>query len=447
MGAATGAGPFDPRQGTRFTTTLTSRKVTLDGPADPVHGGGMADRTRRGPDRSRLAAAAAFAATLLVVSLPSSASNAAEPALPGELGGYSYLTGDVSDTAPGRAIALFQHGYGVEFLDFPQAVVLGAGGDVYRRLDVAEDRAGRETQGDPAPMLLSPDGLRVAVGDHDVSPADLAVVDLRTGVATRHALPEGRSVLPLGWSPDSQTVVYRTAAEPTNPHSGLAPRGGGAGLLDVSTGRIVSVPGGSDVLAAAFSPDGSEIALHRGGTRVQLEVVGLDGATRRVLDPEGGRLAGPAAWSPDGRFLAVSRAPDRIAFVDATGQGGEVPVPRSVEGDFLAWAAPDEVVVRVDTLPDPMSGGSEHAVITALPLDGGTPRQLMRMKRLEDYGVGGFQLAGGLVDDLRVVTPSHLDRGLWPWPLRIVLAFAAGLVVLVLSRIGPRVTRGFVATV
>ncbi|WP_107774289.1 hypothetical protein [Nocardioides sediminis] len=74
------------------------------------------------------------------------------------LAGYSHLTGNVSDSPPGPAVALYQHGFGVELLDFPQAVVLSASGDTYRRVDAAEGRAGPETQGDPAPMLLSPDG-------------------------------------------------------------------------------------------------------------------------------------------------------------------------------------------------------------------------------------------------------------------------------------------------
>src|SRR3712207_8058438 len=43
---------------------------------------------------------------------------------------------------------------------------------------LAEDRAGGETQGDPAPVLLSPDGARIAVGDHDTPEPDLAVLDL-----------------------------------------------------------------------------------------------------------------------------------------------------------------------------------------------------------------------------------------------------------------------------
>lgn len=40
-------------------------------------------------------------------------------ALPDELAGYSYFTGDVSTAPPGRVLATYQHGFGVEFLDFP----------------------------------------------------------------------------------------------------------------------------------------------------------------------------------------------------------------------------------------------------------------------------------------------------------------------------------------
>ena len=136
------------------------------------------------------------------------------------MAGYSHLTGSVSSSPPGPAVALWQHGYGVEFLDFPQAVVLGAGGDTYRRVDVAEERAGSETQGDPAPMLLSPDGTRVAVGDHDVERPDVVVVDLTTGETTTHALPAGRSVVPVAWSSDGETLASLVSDEATNPYSG-----------------------------------------------------------------------------------------------------------------------------------------------------------------------------------------------------------------------------------
>ena len=142
------------------------------------------------------------AAALAFVLTGSDEGAPAEPgaaAVPRQLAAYSHLTGSVSTSPPGAAAALFQHGWGVELLDFPQAVVLGARGDVYRRVDVAEDRAGAETQGDPAPMLLSPDGTKVAVGDHDIQDPDVVVVDLLTGDTTTHPLPTGRSVLPVAW--------------------------------------------------------------------------------------------------------------------------------------------------------------------------------------------------------------------------------------------------------
>ncbi|MGZ5404068.1 MAG: hypothetical protein ACXWDL_05420, partial [Nocardioides sp.] len=100
------------------------------------------------------------AASSMVLLLPLAVDVSAREAavavtLPDRLAGYSYLTGDVSEAPPGRVMALYQHGFGVEFMDFPQAVVLAADVDLYRRLDAAEDRSGPESQGDPGPMLLS----------------------------------------------------------------------------------------------------------------------------------------------------------------------------------------------------------------------------------------------------------------------------------------------------
>lgn len=113
--------------------------------------------------------------------------------------------------------------------------MVGADGDAYRRLDVAEDRAGPESQGDPAPMLLSPDGSLVAFGDWDADEPDLALLDLDTGKVEVHPVPGGHSVLPLAWSPDSHLVSYLSAAEPTNPYSGRAVRGD-VGVLEPATG-------------------------------------------------------------------------------------------------------------------------------------------------------------------------------------------------------------------
>ena len=236
----------------------------------------------------------------------SAATRTGAAAVPSELAGYSHVTASVSDSAPGPAVALYQHGFGVEFLDFPQAVVLGARGDTYRRVDVAEGRAGPETQGDPAPMLLSPDGTKVAVGDHVIDEPDVFIVDLRTGDTTSHAVargPERRACRVV----TRRTAGWRTCcpSAPTNPHRG-EPIVGDVGVLDLQGGETTMLRWGREVRTAAFSPDGSQLAVQQDvATGEQLAVVDIASDTGRVLDVDG-ELAGPAAWSPDGRLLATT---------------------------------------------------------------------------------------------------------------------------------------------
>ena len=375
---------------------------------------------------------------------------AATPAVPEQMAGYSYLTGTVSSSPPGPAVALWQHGYGVEFLDFPQAVVLGAGGDSYRRVDVAEERAGSETQGDPAPMLLSPDGTRVAVGDHDIERPDVVVVELATGETTRHGLPAGRSVVPVAWSSDGETLASLVSEEATSPYSGGRITGAIA-VADLSgdSAEVLDLDGSAT--AAAFSPDGTELAVEQSGG---VTVVDLQDGGRRTLAVDG-VLAGPAAWSPDGRLLAVTTVepvsappgvdapgtPTGLSFVDARGGGGAVPDPLALDltgpGRVLGWAGPAEVltVLGVD--------GVDEQTLSAVPLDGAEPRALMRMTNLGSYGVGRFQLASAVAGSLEVVDPDDVDRGPWPWALRAVLAAAAGLLAWAVAR---RLLRGRVRT-
>ena len=371
---------------------------------------------------------------VVLTGLGGSPAAVATPAVPKAMAGYSHLTGTVSSSAPGPAVALWQHGYGVEFLDFPQAVVLGAAGDSYRRVDVAEERAGAETQGDPAPMLLSPDGTRVAVGDHDVERPDVVVVDLTTGETSRYGLPAGRSVVPLAWSSDGEALASLVSDEATNPYSGGRITGSIA-LLDLpdDSAEVLELDGSAT--AAAFSPDGSQLAVEQSGG---ITVVDLQDGGRRSLEVDG-VLAGPAAWSPDGRLLAVTSVepsiapagldapgtPTGLTFIDPSGEGravpDPVPLPLAGPGRVLGWADSGEVlaVLVVD--------GTDAQVLSGVPLDGTRPRPLMRMSDLGSYGVGRFQLASSVAGSLEVVDPDGVDRGPWPWALRGVLAVAAGL--------------------
>lgn len=416
-----------------------------------------------------LALLPALVVALLPGDGPAAADHGVAAGIPDRMAGYSYLTGDVSDSPPGRAVALFQHGWGVEFMDFPQAVAVGAHGDVYRRVDLAEDRAGPETQGDPAPMLLSPEGTRVVVGDHDSDRLDLAVLDLGDGEVTTHALPEGHSAVPVAWSPDGRLVAYLAGATPTNPYSGM-PIEGDVGLLDVSSGEVHTLAGATEVSTAAFSPDGSELAVQRsstaGGT---VEVFDLEGGGRRSLDlPAGHQLGGADAWSPDGALLATSRVPfpcldlveearwtacqeewesipDVIAFVAATGRPTEVPEP--LEGAVaesrrvLGWASPREVLV-LSARTDGDGSDPDEFWVNRVSLDDGAIERLSVVPTGGNYGVGRFQLATSLVPDLQVRSAGEPDRGRWPMPLRVALALvaaaAAGLLAPTVARASRR---------
>jgi hypothetical protein len=187
-----------------------------------------------------------------------------------------------------------------------------------------------------------------------------------------------------------------------------------------------------------------------------LEVVSLVGNSPRIIRVQGRYLDGPAAWSPDGRFLAVSRAgscryPEddpciqEIFFVDATGQGGPVPDPLRIdaigENWVLGWTGPDEVLVlTIESLSEGDLDGGTYWV-TAVPLDGSDPRRLSAISEASSFGVGRFQLASALLDDLRVRAASSIDRGPWPILLRIAAAILASIAVALLTSAAMRYRR------
>lgn len=353
-------------------------------------------------------------------------------AIPDELAGYSYLTGNVSQAPPGRALAVYQHGFGVEFMDFPQGIVLAADDDVYRRLDAAENRAGRESQGDPGPMLLSPDGTSVALGEHNTSSPDIEFVNLETGEVTSQEVTDARSVLPVAWSPDGTRLAYVTRNQRSNPYSGSQPRGS-LHVLDVGSGSVEPVPGGTKAYAAAYSPDGTRIAIQHGGD-AGLEIVDLGTGDIAAID-EDGTLAGPNAWSPDGSLLAVIRS-DEIWAIHVAGTPGaeaaRVQLPGAEGPEMLGWTEDREVVTFDWTREN-------HSTVDAVSLETGESRELTRIDGTSNYGIYRFQLASDLIADLPVRVAGSADRGPTPLVLSVPLSLLVGFVTyLVLGWVGRR---------
>lgn len=354
-------------------------------------------------------------------------------ALPERIAGYSYLTGSVWASPPGPVLALYQQGFGVELMDFPQALVMSADGEDYRRVDLAERRAGPESQGDPAPMLLSPDGTQVAVGRHSSRAADVALLDLTTGDVVRHAVPGARSVQPVAWSADGRWLAYLTNEEPTNPHSGRA-AAGEPGLLDLRTGTPRTLPGPGTAIAMAFAPDSSQLAVQR--SRGGVQVVGTDGSPVRDLGTSG-RLAGPSAWSPDGRQLLVGSTEGGLELLDATGGGAVVNAVAPEAGvvpEVLGWTAPRRLLLAATAEDD----GEGDFQVVEVDLDTQQRCLITTVPTSGNFAVSRFQLATALLPGLQEHPGGEVDRGPWPVWLQFCLVLVVLLVLTSVVRLRRR---------
>ncbi|MFC7245179.1 WD40 repeat domain-containing protein [Catellatospora aurea] len=175
---------------------------------------------------------------------------------------------------------------------------------------VGRDDSFRLVYLDPGELMgsLSPDG-RYLLGDN--------LVDLVTG-QSRKLSPAVSSHWPAVWSPDSQNAVAVIGQDDVVPTIG--PNGeriNDSTRLDNIV--IVSVPDGrlrvvhvaeADVFRAAFSPDGTRVAITVGRDAQNKELLILDVATgtvqRAVPLGERQQIAGSAAWSPDGNQLILT---------------------------------------------------------------------------------------------------------------------------------------------
>lgn len=372
--------------------------------------------------------------------------------LPAALAGHSARTAAVSTAPAGRAIALYRFDVGDWWWQDSQLVVVGADGRSYRQVDLAAGRGARwrgQAAPEPVEALLSPDGTRVAIEDgrgrttdDDANPAaDIAVVDLTTGRSRTYPVPANATLRVLAWSPDGRRLAYAVAPPSTddtplrpsaNPYLELE-------LLDLDTGAVTRVPGQRGTRAVAFAPDGRRLAVQVG---TELRIVTAQGRLERRLRwrltamrnylPW---LAGPAAWSPDGARIAAFLAPNGVVTAGAPGEAaGGLAIIELATGEateilsgtnmsdlrtVLGWRAADVLVDRRD-----------H--VAAVPLDGGPPQRLATVPQGDgDQFVDRLQLATALLPNAQI-RDAGVDRGPWPWWLRLLIPIPVLVVAVIL---------------
>ena len=359
---------------------------------------------------------------------PNAQSGAATPVFPREIAAYSWWTGMLSSSSVDAATMVYQNGAGVESMDYPQAVLQGADGGAYRRLDAAESLGIAADQGDPAARVLSADGTFVVVGRADGG-GGVEVTRLDGNDRRSVVVGDGLSVIPISIAADGRSVLILTSettlSRVFDQHFELH---GALSLLDLKTGTVRKYADLTDVSAAALSPDGTAIIAD---ARTGLVVV--DAVTGQVADVRGSAGAGHLdgdAWSPDGRrFALLDGSILRIIDVTAAEPVEEAVTLQGVEsGTAIGWRDPSTVLVH--SRADNYSNKSEFSWVDVEsgahePFASYTP----------DF-TGASLIAPDVARDLVPrwrVDDQKVDRGPPPLALTIPLAVLVGLVAWIVT--------------
>lgn len=359
--------------------------------------------------------------------------------LPDPFPAYTHLAASAERAPTGPALMAFSYGLGVEFLDTPHAVVLGADGTTYRHLRTAERASTATDQGDPGPMLISPDGTAVAIGTNGGSGA-LWVVDLLSGERTSWAVREGSSVHPAAWSSDARQVFVTTSGGQFHKNGLGFERSGAWGLHRVdrlapgvpavtlphdadSQPRLAPLPDGQGMLIAAHgvtelrTADGEQTLIRDTG-------VWGTGLTSVAVSPDGTRVATMAAGQ--GLVEVTSLRDGR-----ATGLSGvAIDADLDYYGAVLGWLPDGRVLVSgYDNDTDSM-----RLHLYALDLDDGALEELLVAEPgWTGAAVMAISVAGDLLEEASVGPVGVIDRGYLDPVLEVTFWL---LVLLLVSRVG-----------
>jgi WD40 repeat protein len=225
----------------------------------------------------------------------------------------------------------------------------------------------------PAPIALSPDGRRLAIGGID-NGSKIIVWDLATSVQmaalllppTPDAPPEGQGIRSLSYSPDGKTI-----AADANYHGIVLWDAVGFTYL----GSLTSSGNLCGPVVLTFSPDGQTLAAGCSGHSAVIELLNVrEGSEIARLQADGDVDA--LAFSPDGGTLAAGDAVKQVTLWSVakhtraqtlTGHGAQLgAVAFSPDGHTLVSGSDDGKVIEWDL-------GSRDSLVSYDIAAAGTP--------------------------------------------------------------------------
>jgi WD40 repeat protein len=245
----------------------------------------------------------------------------------------------------------------------------GGSGEILRSFRV--DDQGFQNDDSNAELAFSADGSTLAIAGSD---GTLRVFDPSTGELLASVSGNGQAYGP-SLSADGSLAAAAW--------DGVGKQGSTIRVVDVSTQRVLKLPGPWETQATAFSPDGSRIAMASGAAPGDVWVIDVaTGDVRELTNP--GLLGFTSiAWSPDGRYIAAGGWDTAVPVWDARGELLTLLTGHKDGVHWIDWSpdssslvtGSDDGTVKVWGITDhgasePMTLAAEEGVISGVAFSG-----------------------------------------------------------------------------